>query len=224
MPTFEEYLDLTWDKYLEGGPDIYSDGLFMCALRTTYSSFFPWLDEPSALSIDIEWSRGRSAHKRLSTLVARMEVDGEDPVMGDIDSSPLTKIIKNRFGEKWNRTYDALFADYNPIENYNMVEEENVGTDMKTHTYEGDGASNETENKIFGFNSDTAVPFGKSEVKSAMQTEGDYDSNHRKLTRAGNIGVTLTQRMIQAELDIRRNQFFEIVMSDLDSLLCQRAY
>ena len=223
MPTLNEYLDMTWGKYLEGGHDIYNDGLFINAIRERYTTSLTWLDEATAVSIDIEWAIGRSNMKKLSPLVARMEVDNVDP-MGDLESSVLVKVIAKRFIDKWEKIHAVLFADYNPIENYNMTEDENTGTDMKTHTYEGDGAGNETESSLYGFNSETPVPSDKSSMKSAMQTEGDFESNHRQLTRAGNIGVTLTQRMIQAELDVRKNQLAEIIMSDLDSLLCQRAY
>ena len=223
MPTLNDYLDMTWGKYLEGGKDIYNDGLFLNAIRQRYTTSLLWLDEATAVSIDIEWAIGRSNMKKLSPLVARMEDDGVDP-MGDLESSVLVKLIAKRFIHKWEKIHDVLFADYNPIENYNMTEDENTGTDMKTHTYEGDGASNVGENSTYGFNSETPVPSGRYEAKSAMQTEGDFQANHRKLTRAGNIGVTLTQRMIQAELDVRKNQLAEIIMSDLDSLLCQRAY
>lgn len=223
MLTLNEYLNKTWGEYLEGGQDIYSEGLFLNAIRQRYTTSLTWLDEATAVSIDIEWAKGRSNMKKLSPLVARMEIEDEDP-MGDLESSNLVKVIAKRFIHKWEKIHAVLFADYNPIENYNMTEDENTGTDMKTHTYEGDGAGNETESSLYGFNSETPVPSDKSSVKSAMQTEGDFQANHRKLTRSGNIGVTLTQRMMQAELDIRKNQMAEIIMSDLDSLLCQRAY
>lgn len=46
----------------------------------------------------------------------------------------------------------------------------------------------------------------------------------RDLTRAGNIGVTTSQQMIQSEIDLRRQNFFDIVFADLDSILALPIY
>ena len=225
---FQEYLNKTWGEYIEENDDshddIYLHGFFLACIVSYYSTALPWLDSEHAIYIDVEWTKGRSYFKKLSPMIAMMEAENQAPIEWLDQDNRLVKLIKNRFADKWNKIHEALFADYDPIQNYSMIEEENTGTDMKTHTYEGDGAGNETENKVYGFNSETPVPSGKSEMKSAIQTEGAFDDNHRKLTRSGNIGVTTSQQMIESELELRRHQLAEIIMSDLDSLLCQRAY
>ena len=39
------------------------------------------------------------------------------------------------------------------------------------------------------------------------------------MTRSGNIGVVSSQQMIQSELDLRRQNFADILFRDLDKLL-----
>lgn len=202
--------------------DVYYDGFIMTYILTDYATSFPWLDAALAIELDVEFTKGHSCDKLLSPLFARLNAEVDH---GSLD--PLTvseKMIVAKYAEKWKRIHDALFADYNPISNYDMTEDENTGTNVKTHTYEGDGAGNETENKVFGFNSETAVPTGTSSMKSALQTEGDFEDNHRQLTRSGNIGTTTTQMMIESELELRKHQFTDIILDDLASFFCLRAY
>ena len=221
-----EYIDIKRETIVDALhvdlPTLYPTGWLFAKIQHDQPSALPWMDAPMALSLDQEFLRGHSATKHPSPLIAHMIADEEDP--GDLDNGILVRLVKARFAEKWNRVYNALFADYDPISNYDMIEEENVGTDMKTHTYEGSGAENKTETSVYGFNSDSPVKVGEGATKSALQTEGAFDDNHRKLTRSGNIGVTTSQQMIESELELRKHQMMTIVMDDLASLLCSLAY
>ena len=224
MPNeYERLRNMTLGEYIEENEiDVYYAGFIMTAIITDYATSFPWLDASLALELDVELTKGHSHDKLLSPLFARL---GAEVDHGSLDPLILSeKMIVSKYAEKWKRIHDALFADYNPISNYDMTEDENTGTNVKTHTYEGDGAGNETENKVFGFNSETAVPSGTSSMKSALQTEGDFEDNHRQLTRSGNIGVTTSQQMIESELELRKHQFTDIILDDLASFFCLRAY
>lgn len=225
MPSeqYERYRRMTLGGYIEEAQiDVYYDGFIMTYLVTDYATSFPWLDSALALELDVEFTKGHSCDKILSPLFARLNVEVDH---GSLDPITLSeKMIVSKYAEKWKRLHDALFATYNPINNYDMKETENTGTNVKTHTYEGDGAGNETENAIFGFNSETPVPTGTSSMKSALQTEGAFADNKRELTRSGNIGVTTSQQMIESEIELRKHQFTDIILDDLASFFCLRAY
>lgn len=122
--------------------------------------------------------------------------------------------IYNKFSSNWQKVYEALFADYNPIHNYDMDENENVGSYTEY--------SNDTESNVYGFNSSNSTPVADSGYSG--HTEGDFDKNRRKLTRSGNIGVKTTQSMIQEELALRKEKFIDIIFKDLNTVFTRPNY
>ena len=123
----------------------------------------------------------------------------------------LWKTVLGMFDNSWSRIYTALFIDYSPIENYNMTEDENVGTEVVVSANQGVST--------FGFNTadEEGVPTGKGE--SGSTTTGDYDKNKRKLKRHGNIGVTTNVTIITQELELRKRKFVDIIINDLLGVL-----
>lgn len=142
----------------------------------------------------------------------------------------LATLIFQKYLDKWNRLANALFADYNPIENYNMSE---TGTRDKTTSVDTDmTTSSETEStdtsKYSGFNSgDSFNNVTESDHNGSVEqtTSGlstknkQIDDEDTTLTRSGNIGVTTSQQMIESEIELRRHQMNEIMYDDLDKIL-----
>lgn len=177
-------------------------------IQQNYSSTFEWLDSTNAEILDMDYYLNHSGEKYISPITAKLyEHD---------DSTYLTKLaslIVLKYSDKWNKLYKAFFEDeYNPIENYSMVEEENANTSITNSTT--------GKNNIYGFNttSEDGVPQDNSSVEST--TSGDFDDNHRKLTRSGNIGVTTSQQMLQSEIDLRQWNFYNMIMNDIDDVMC----
>lgn len=190
--------------------DIFDDstaGIFHALKSIASGESFGWLDNDEYL--DIDYYVSHSGEKYASRFYLTM-------IDHNKDISYIANIIYNRFSEKWKHIYDAMMLEYNPLENYSMVEDENVNTDI---TNTSNGSSN-----VFGFNTDSedGVSDSKNEVSST--TSGKFDDNHRKLTRSGNIGVTTSQQMLESELEIRKNIFIEMVMNDIDSIMCLKIY
>ena len=165
-----------------------------------------------------------SSRKRLSPLCRRWV--NKSPDLASFISLVSASLV-SRFGANWKSIYDAYFLEsYNPLENYSMEEKETPDlvdtTDINTRTE----LKNSSKTKVYGFNSETAVNDGETEV----ETTGDKDKNEttskttrkgtRTLTRSGNIGVTTSQQMLQSELDLRKYDFWEMVFCDIDRLLC----
>lgn len=137
-----------------------------------------------------------------------------DPKIIDVGDSDLisntAEWMATEFTKKYGDTIisivKALVSDYNPIENYRMVEKENVGSKITV--------SSSNQNDVYGFNSASAVPSGKQSGSSV--STGNKSDNERDLTRSGNIGVTTSQQMIESELALRKNKMISIVFGMLD--------
>ena len=177
-------------------------------IQTNYSATFTWLTSTDAETLDMEYYLNHSGEKYISPLTYKLYHNDDATYL-----TKLASIIKLKFADKWNKLYKAFFIDeYNPIENYSMVEDENVNSSI-TNTTNGN-------NNVFGFNTteEDGVPESKNGVTTT--TSGDFDDNHRQLTRSGNIGVTTSQQMLQSEIDLRQWDFYNMIMEDIDSIMC----
>ena len=126
----------------------------------------------------------------------------------------LKPIIFNKFLDKWNRVANAFLSDYNPINNYDMTENEDTSLNTKSNT------ETKTTQKFAGYNSGTTLPVA-TETEGEGETTGtdEFNNSTRELTRSGNIGVTTSQQMIESELKLRKQNLLDIIYNDLDSIL-----
>lgn len=169
-------------------------------------------DEGTSLVLDYLLNRyDRNMSPLFMRLYNKYEEDLEDTCQA------VASIIKMKYLFNWNKLAEAVFSDYNPIDNYNMVE--NKKTDYEEHTVTD---SNETTtNKYKGFNSTEMHDVSQSE------SEGDIDttktdtgtSANNELTRRGNIGVTTTQQMIQSSYELAKKNVLDIIYSNIDNVL-----
>lgn len=128
------------------------------------------------------------------------------------DRTDLYPLILNKYMAKWNRSWDALNADYEALENYSMTERENVASDVN--------GSSTTKTGVYGFNSEDAVPTATSD--SETSTIGAKEKNERNLIRSGRTGSKTPQEMILDELETRKRLIVDIVYDDLDSYLASQ--
>lgn len=129
------------------------------------------------------------------------------------------------FSKKWQRTFtkwvEALNIDYNPLENYDRIEDwtdtgSNTGTvtnGYNNHSSVIDNSNINTTNEVSAYNTSSFQNDNKntssSESNSATDNNGtnteinDLHNNNVHAGRLhGNIGVTTSQQMLQSELDI----------------------
>lgn len=118
------------------------------------------------------------------------------------------------------------------------TEHKKTGTDTTTPDTEITA-----EGYIYGYDSDAATPSDKSVSTTSGTNETEYDTTEAdtgtitdvgsgkdtdtrnyELTRKGNIGVTTSQMMITAELELRRYDFFRSVFEDIDKILTLPIY
>lgn len=122
----------------------------------------------------------------------------------------LTNLLIIKYAPKWEKQIDAITKEYNPINNYDMVEEENQNTDISVSTG--------SDNNNYAFNTTDAdgVPVQKGNI--SQSTEGKFDDNHRKLTRSGNIGASA--QLLDGEMNVRDKYIMlDIIYKDIDELL-----
>lgn len=136
----------------------------------------------------------------------------------DDANEQIVNILVNKFLRGWSKLADAVFADYNPIENYNM--KENRETDFEEHTVTDN--DQKVTNKYSGFNSgDSMSPVSESDTEGDIETT-KTDTGHKatnELTRTGNIGVTTSQQMIESSYNLAKKNLINLIYKNIDSVL-----
>ena len=218
----------------------------------------PWKTDDIATALDTEYYGNYSGEKIVSPLIRKKLSDGE---LSAANQAVIAGMIFTIFGENWTREYATLSEQYDPIANYDMTEimtdDETVieygktedTTTGNTHTKTGSetetpAVSMTTNDSVYGFNSNAAVPANtKSETPSGTDqmvydlSEGDEGSigveqggtdTHTRnytLTRKGNIGVTTSQQLLQSERDLWKwNYFLDVVFPDVDRVMTIETY
>ncbi len=186
---------------------INENGIFVALAKLNKLSF---LTDDIAKNLDIEYYFNHSGEKTVAPIVRKLYL-----LNSSIMYDKLAEIIYLRFGDNWTKLYKAYIeADYNPIENYSMTENEKTNSKVKVSSNDKDGR--------YGFNSDTSVPTNESSTETV--SEGSEDDNRRTLTKSGNIGVTTSQSMMQAEIKLRQWNFYESLFEDVDKVLALSIY
>ena len=139
------------------------------------------------------------------------------------DDSTIQNLISlwQTYIKEWqhsiDKMYEALYSDYNPLHNYDMLENESIGRKIDKTVTTPTGTTTQT-NKSTTFD-DTAyrdveeitnsVNMSTEVTPNNTQTidniEGNFNNAEiRKLSRSGNIGVTTSQQMIESEIELRK--------------------
>ena len=218
----------------------------------------PWQSLNMETELDLEYYNNISGQKIISPLTYSMMI-GETLTLNDLDV--LATVIFKIYSVRWNKLWDTLSFEYDPIQNYSMTEimtdDETVieygkvktidGTNTRTPNLtetETPNVTRETEMNRFGFNSsepvpsdtetetqtgtDTTTTTGTDETEiDSTETDSGSDTHTRNytLSRAGNIGVTTSQEMIESERKLWMWDFFhDIVFPDIDRVLTINIY
>jgi len=130
---------------------------------------------------------------------------------------------------EWARLYYALDLKYNPIYNVDGVTTFNFGErhreeDIKQRKRSEkfpEALTTNTEYNV-AFDSATEKESGKTTSSTALHTNEFTDDPHKDEfnedeyenteTRKGNIGVTMTQQMLEAEFELRKKSFFNTMI------------
>lgn len=120
------------------------------------------------------------------------------------------------WSRKWQRTMEkwikALLLEYNPIENYDRMEEWTTTDDGHVEGENHSGGNTNTSSNVSAFNSDAMRPDTSSYAHTDSDANSKTDTNNTNIRTGrahGNVGVTTSQQMIQSELDLAKWNIYE---------------
>ena len=151
---------------------------------------------------------------------------------------------KNQYN--WKKLYDTTLLEYNPIENYDRMEDW-TETDSETGTNSRNNdirntISNEVTNSGNVTEQNTAFNAGLADHAkeisnnntnsngSGSTTENESGTSKRDLTHKrtgrthGNIGVTTSQQMIQSEREVAMFNIYDIIAESFVENFCLMVY
>lgn len=152
----------------------------------------------------------------------------------------------NKYQNNWKKLYDTTVLEYNPIENYDRVEDL-TDTDDETNSIVRDNtikstSTNEIMNNVNITDQNTAFNDGLTDHAKQI-TDGDTTENgnitntekenvndgrtgkHTRTGRVhGNIGVTTSQQMIQSERDLVVFNLYDVIAESFIENFCLMVY
>lgn len=128
--------------------------------------------------------------------------------------------------------FKTLAYDYEPLENYDRIEDrthsgnENINRNLATEETAGTGTTSggTTEQKVSAYNEDGYQPQNFSESSSTMNSNTDSEGSEDETTDRrhsdteharihGNIGVTTSQQMLEAQRNVVKFSLYEFIAS-----------
>lgn len=198
----------------------------------------PWKDVETVDNavLDIAYFGNHSGAKFCAPIV-KLSIDDETGFVPEAARITIAKILISKYYQNWKHLWDTNVAVYNPIHNYDMTE----NRDLLTADSMSEKGSSENEDVTehgrtqtemdykYGLNTDTESPKPSDKIHSTEggdTTTTSENTNQRNRVgageeqetthRAGNIGVTTTQKLIEEERNLWLWNFFDQVFNDLD--------
>ena len=155
-----------------------------------------------------------------------LECVHQDPII-------FKKAIENWVGVnslRWTRLFQTTLYKYDAISNYDRTEEwEETDEEHEAQNGEGSNNGNSTATHNVGAYNNAMQKAGEdvSEGSSSYNATGRKDSNKTRKHRArmfGNIGVTTTQEMIEAERRVVSFDIADIIAKEFRRQFCISVY
>ena len=127
----------------------------------------------------------------------------------------MIRLWSKKEQEVWQKQLDALRIEYNPLWNKDGTVEE---TRNIKSTAEGKGTDTL---KVSAYNE--AGYHNKQENGSESSSSGDTDETFTR-KEYGNIGVTTSQAMLKEELEVRKNNIIDFIVTSFKKRFCLLIY
>lgn len=198
----------------------------------------PWknVETVDETVLDIAYFGNHSGAKFCAPLV-KLSIDAETGYVAEAAREAIAKIIVAKYLQNWRHLWETNVAVYTPIHNYDMTENRNLRT-ADSMAEKGQAVGNDTTQHgrtqtemdyRYGLNTETENPKPSDKIHTSeggSTSTSNTNANNRNrvdageeeetIHRAGNIGVTTTQKLIQEERDLWLWNFFDQVFNDLD--------
>lgn len=202
----------------------------MSSAKITLSSFYTWFNTASPqddLFKNLELPEGIDK----DTLVGNILMNGGEFEVAYADPYFMQNLI-GVWSRKWNRTFtkwiEALNIEYNPLENYDRMEEwedDAKGTLNNTRTHGNQdkrtlNTNNTTTEEVSAYDSSSYQPSKKVtssdtgtdtvDYSGTIKDDGGSSNNAKHKGRIhGNIGVTTSMELLEAQLKISEWNLYE---------------
>ena len=120
---------------------------------------------------------------------------------------------------KWQKLYDTMTVEYNPIWN---VDANITETGSGTREIDRNNAGSNIHS-VKGFNETNWAESDKNEIDNT-ENIGETANDTRTTRRTGNIGVTTTQQMLEAERQIADFNLIDIIVNSFKYRFCILVY
>ena len=130
----------------------------------------------------------------------------------------------------WKKLYDTTLLEYNPIENYDRMEEWNdtdteSGSSSVTNKIINTGTVTEQNTAFNAGLADHAKEISDNDTTNNGSGTNKRDAKHTMSGRAhGNIGVTTSQQMIQSEREVAIFNIYDIIAESFVENFCLMVY
>lgn len=124
----------------------------------------------------------------------------------------------------WNKLYKTFNEEYNPLWNVDENTTETRDIDRTDNVLNKDAGSN--INSVKAFNSDAWSEHDKVDTSGNSETNSD-GTIHEVFTRrrGGNIGVTMSQQLLEAELNVRpKLNIYKYISNSFKNRFCNMIY
>ena len=127
----------------------------------------------------------------------------------------------------WRKLYETTQFVYNPIWNVDGTVTETETRNLQNRYQQNEGANNKNVNAKTGYNSgafeDAEQDTGRTEIERGGES-ADTGSVTRETKRGGNIGVTMTQQMIEAEREVDKFNIYDFIVDSFKRRFCILVY
>lgn len=127
----------------------------------------------------------------------------------------------------WQKLYETTQLVYNPIWNVDANETETETRDLHSTFQNNERGNNTGINSRTGYNEDEFVDAEKDQLNSTIGRDGG-DTNSGTVTiqkrRGGNIGVTMTQQLIEAEREVDKFNIYDFIVDSFKRRFCILVY
>ncbi len=123
----------------------------------------------------------------------------------------MIRVWSERRTPAWARMWKALTEQYNPLHNFDRYEE---WDDSRQNVAETD-----SRQSVSAYNTPDEVP-ASSNTARGNSTDKAQHSGHLY----GNIGITTSVQMLEGELNVRKNDFYNLIASEFIERFCLLIY
>lgn len=136
------------------------------------------------------------------------------------------QLAYTEFTRNWIDVFKVLAIEYKPLENYNMIESnhEYLQLDNIKHTNNNESTTTDKtttfDDSTFRNNTQTTDNSTNTQTTEYMNNlTDDNNINSNQITtvknmKSGNLGVTTSQKMLQAEIDIRIKNYVKRMVKE----------